>query len=193
MIDKVPLRKHLRAKRDALPAEFVASASDRVRERVLGLPEVNSADTLLVYCSAGSEVETYTLIEDLLARGQSVAVPVITGAGLMAGYAIHSLRELAPGAFGILAPRAELCTENRRCDSPGVVLLPGVGFDPETGHRIGTGGGYYDRFLTNHPAVKTVGLAFDEQLAERLPAEPHDVPVSVMVTPTRVIRPQSGR
>lgn len=189
MIDKAPLRKHLLAKRDALPDALAEAGSERIRQRVVALPEVAAAASVMVYCSTGSEVRTYTLIEALTAMGKRVSAPAITGPGQMAGYTIESLRDLLPGRFGILTPREALRIETNRLDDPGVVLLPGVAFDPDTLHRLGTGGGFYDRYLAPRRTAFTLGLAFEQQLATRLPAEPHDIPASAIVTPERTIRP----
>jgi 5-formyltetrahydrofolate cyclo-ligase len=67
----------------------------------------------------------------------------------------------------------------------GVVL--GLGFD-RRGYRLGYGSGYFDRFLAGRE-LTTIGLAFDEQIVDRLPEEPHDVPLRLVVTPSATIRP----
>lgn len=68
------------------------------------------------------------------------------------------------------------------------VVVPGLAFT-RTGARLGQGGGWYDRFLAGlEPTCATIGVCFDEQLVDDLPAEPHDVPVAMVVTPTTSIR-----
>ena len=79
--------------------------------------------------------------------GKEVAVPRVDGDGIMHFYYLRSLKDLEPGAFGIMEPRADC----RICETEeGLLLMPGVAFD-EQGHRVGYGGGYYDRYLEKHP------------------------------------------
>ncbi len=186
--DKRAWRRRLRTLRDALDEPARLSGGDAVRERVLALPEVKSGITILAYASDKSEVPTYTLIEDLLASGIAVALPVIESAEVMSACRIDSLKDLEPGKFGILAPRAAMLGEDRRVASPEVALVPGLGFDGGSGHRLGRGAGHYDRFLADRPGCFTVGIAFDEQVVEGLVVEPHDVPMRAVVTPSRTLR-----
>ena len=71
-------------------------------------------------------------------------------------------------------------------DSIDVVLVPGIGFDPKGG-RLGRGGGYYDRFLSDSRPPVVIGVAFDEQVVTQVPREPHDQMMSVVVTPTKIL------
>ena len=92
-------------------------------------------------------------------------------------------RDLKTGQFGIREP-ADACPliPLNRLD---FVLVPGVAFDLQ-GRRLGRGKGYYDRLLAEVRG-KTCGVAFDEQIVEELPLEPHDVLVNCILTPTRWI------
>ena len=67
---------------------------------------------------------------------------------------------------------------------PDVVFVPLVGFTAD-GHRLGQGGGHYDRWLAATPSVLPLGLAWDCQLREELPTEPHDCRLRGVITPTR--------
>jgi 5-formyltetrahydrofolate cyclo-ligase len=71
---------------------------------------------------------------------------------------------------------------------PDVLFVPLVGFTADGG-RLGQGGGHYDRWLEAHPETKAIGLAWDCQLADDLPREPHDRPLLAVVTPTRLYGP----
>jgi 5-formyltetrahydrofolate cyclo-ligase len=88
--------------------------------------------------------------------------------------------DLAVGPFGLLQPEdaAEPIT-------PSVLFVPLVGFTA-AGERLGQGGGHYDRWLAEHPARLTIGLAWDVQLCDALPSEPHDMVLDAVVTPTRI-------
>ena len=192
--DKAALRRVARNRRDRIPDRQRTEDSDRIRRRVLELPELNDASRVFVYASQGGEVETYTLIEDLLALHKSVAVPRIEdpGSGTMRAVPIRSLKQLAPRAvhFGLLEPAADAAAwgVDAADDARTLVVMPALAVSPVTGHRLGTGGGYYDRYLAEHPGISTAVLAFDEQLVDEIPDEPYDQPVQLILTPTRVVR-----
>ncbi|MEM8739210.1 MAG: 5-formyltetrahydrofolate cyclo-ligase [Planctomycetota bacterium] len=185
--DKAELRRRVRAARGRLAPDRVAADSDRLRARVLTLPELAAARCVFVYASHGTEPHTYTLIEDLLALGKTVSVPRVTDAahGRMEAIPLTSLKDLAPAAFGVLAPR-----HGRPLDQPpDLALVPGLAFDPRTGHRLGQGAGFYDRYLADHPQTLPIGLVFESQLLSPLPLDPHDRRVRIIVTETSIHRP----
>ena len=184
---KPALRARHRALRDAIAPAQAEAWSDRVRDHVLALPEVAGAGSVFVYASDRGEVQTYTLMEDLLAMNKTVAVPRIDDikARTMQAVPIRSLKDLTPGAFGILAPRGR---SKPLGEPPELALVPGLAFDPATGARLGLGGGYYDRYLGEHPDIVAVGLAFELQLIADLPVEPHDRRVVAIVTETQTLR-----
>jgi 5-formyltetrahydrofolate cyclo-ligase len=155
-----------------------------VAERVLGLDRYREARSVLVYADFGSEVATGALVRAVRADGKRLVMPRVGEGGL----ALHAVADpgadLAAGVWGIAEPRAGLPAV-----APGDVdlfLLPGLAFDPEGG-RLGYGRGYFDRALAGVSGAK-VALAFDGQVVEAVPKGPRDVPVDVLVTPTRVVR-----
>jgi 5-formyltetrahydrofolate cyclo-ligase len=91
--------------------------------------------------------------------------------------------ELQPGPHGIpqLPPDADVVR-------PDLLFVPLVGFTAD-GYRLGQGGGHYDRWLAANPGVPAIGLAWDCQLVDSLPLEPHDHPLAAVVTPTRLYGP----
>lgn len=91
--------------------------------------------------------------------------------------------ELEPDPFKTLQPPGDAALL-----IPDVVFCPLLGFTP-TGGRIGYGAGHFDRWLAAHPPQLAIGLAWDCQLEEDLPLEPHDVPLSAIITPTRMYGP----
>ncbi|MEM9914505.1 MAG: 5-formyltetrahydrofolate cyclo-ligase [Planctomycetota bacterium] len=190
MPTKADWRRRFRAQREALTQSQVDADSEAIRRHVVELPEIANASSIFIYASTASEVQTYTLIEDLLASRKTVTVPRITDpdAGTMDAVVIHSLKDLVPdhGRFNLLAPRG-----SQTLDGPAeVIIMPGLAFSPTTGARLGMGGGYYDRYLSNqvdHPGFR-LGLAFEAQLTDGWPVEPHDHPVHAVATPKRVLR-----
>ena len=102
--------------------------------------------------------------------------------------AVHDLStDLVAGHYGILEPRGELAGLRPPYDGDRRMmwLIPGLGFDMK-GHRLGRGGGYYDRLLSGATGMKT-GVGYDCQIFDAIPCEPHDIGVDYVVTETRVV------
>lgn len=152
---------------------------------VVGLPGYQAAGTLLLYVTAfDEEIGTLPLIADALQAARRVVCPrVDADARRLELFEIEDLeRDLEPGVLGIPEPR-------RTCRSvaPGEVdwvLVPGVVFDLGC-NRIGRGAGHYDRLLPGvRPGVPTWAIAFDCQVLDPIPVEPHDVPLHGVLTPS---------
>jgi 5-formyltetrahydrofolate cyclo-ligase len=182
-VTKRELRRKLAALRAAMPRELVAARSTRIAGRLLREPEVREARSVFIYVSSENEVETHDLIRTLLAGGKTVTVPRITGAGIMEASPIGSWEDLAPGEFGILAPRRP----QPAAGSPEVTVCPGVAFTLR-GDRLGRGQAYYDRYLAGHPDTFAIGLAFEDQLVGEIPTAETDRPVVMIVTERQVYR-----
>ncbi len=88
--------------------------------------------------------------------------------------------DLVPGPYGLRQPGSDV-----EAVLPDVLFVPLVGFTADL-DRLGQGGGHYDRWLAQHPGRIAIGLAWDAQLAETLPVEPHDIALDAVVTPTRI-------
>lgn len=170
-IDKKALRARYRALRDAIPEADRTRRSGVLMNLLLTIERLEHAGSVFVYVSAGSEVVTHGLINTLLDQGKQVAVPrVMQEAGEMRAVMIRSLSDLAPGRFGILEPTTQAFFEG----SPDLGVAPGLAFT-RGGLRLGQGGGYYDRYLAQHPATYKVGVCFNEQVIDNLPTDEHDV------------------
>ena len=168
---KSDLRKHYRGARDAIAESQRVERSSAIEQLVLSIDHIEHAGSVFVYVSSGSEVRTHELIAALLAQGKTVAVPRVLPdePGMMQAVVIHALNDFAPGRFGIPEPTTHELLEQ----TPDVTIVPGLAFT-RTGARLGQGGGYYDRYLAEHPATHKIGICFDEQLADSLPCEDHD-------------------
>lgn len=141
------------------------------------------------YAHVREEVETRSIIEYWLGHGQhKLALPYCLGRALRF-VAIERWSDLQPGRFGVPEP-AELFREDstrmvapEQCD---VIIVPGVAFT-RRGDRLGHGQGYYDRYLAvTRPDAMRIALAFECQLVDELPTEPHDYRVDVIVTEAAV-------
>ncbi len=177
-ISKAERRNHYRAVRGALSEAELVERSSELERLVLSIDHVQNAGSVFVYVSSGSEVRTHELIVVLLEQGKTVAVPrVLPEPGAMQAIVIQGIDDFAPGRFGIPEPT----THEPFVETPDVTIVPGLAFT-RTGLRLGQGGGYYDRYLAQHPATYKIGLCFNEQLNDELPADAHDIYMDEVVT-----------
>lgn len=183
MSTKAALRAEMKAKRDAMSPDEAAKLSRVIHKRLLDAPEIAAAQSFFIYVSMGAEAATRELIADLLALGRRVAAPKVAEAGVMSAVVINDLNELKPSALQIPEPP----DVNSPAVNPQIVIAPGLAFT-QHGERLGRGGGYYDRYLARGKPKQVVGLAYDWQIVDHLPTDQHDQRVSMIVTPTRVIR-----
>ena len=187
-MNKSELRKIAKVAREALVDR--PARSQRIFAHLAQCAEFRTANTILFYVAARSEVETAGELEKELAQGRRIAVPYCVGEELRL-FSLRDMSELVPGAFRILEPPAELRLLAERMVPPAHVdlaLVPGVVFDKQ-GNRLGYGRGFYDRLLRQlSPSALRIGLAFDCQVVEQLPVEPHDERLDWLVTETGVRR-----
>ena len=149
------------------------------------------AGTVAVYYSIGGEPETRGLVFGLWKRGTYVVLPVLREDGDLDWASYEGPESMVPGARGLLEPG-----ETRRgveaVARADAVLVPALAVD-RAGNRLGRGGGSFDRALARvGPLVPLIALLYDDELVDRLPAEPHDVPVRAVVRPTRGVTPVPG-
>jgi len=186
--DKHALRLEGLARRDALDAAWRAQASRQIAQQALALPDLAAPHagrvTIAGYWPMRSEVDTRPLLTALAERGFTLALPLVAEPHL------RFLRwrpgeALVRGAFAVEAPPAD--AEELL---PDILLLPLARFDAAC-NRIGYGKGHYDRAVTRlmqHKTVRTIGLAFAVQSAEKISVEAHDVRLDMVVTETGIIR-----
>lgn len=185
--DKSSLRSNYLTARRRIDPATKAALDARILERLAGFDLYADAGLVLAYVSYGNEVDTRAVIESALTSGKRVAVPrVLPHEHKMDFYEIDGMGDLEEGFKGILEPRRGVSSPLGTVDLLGsVCLVPGLVFDAE-GHRIGYGGGYYDRFLQFYPGDK-IALARSAQVSSNpLPAESSDVPVDFIVTDSGV-------
>ncbi|WP_238993015.1 5-formyltetrahydrofolate cyclo-ligase [Jiangella aurantiaca] len=188
---KRALRERILARRRDLDATALASAASRLRDVVLGLPEVAAASTVATYVSVGREPGTGPLVEALSDDGVDVLLPVLLPGGDVDWARYTGPQHLVPAARGLLEPDGERLGPAAVTAAP-VLLVPGLAVD-RRGHRLGRGGGSYDRVLarvlgSTTPVFTCVLLHDGEVLDIPVPREPHDVPVDAVATPSGVHR-----
>jgi 5-formyltetrahydrofolate cyclo-ligase len=176
------LRKEALERRDALPPERVAQWGERIADEALALVADRKARVVFSYLDVPNEVPTRALVERLLRSGCRVFVPyVTTGSPDLTLYEIRHLdSDLKRGIWGIPTPRIRRCPQ-RDASEVDLAFVPLVAFDDE-GNRIGHGAGYYDRFLTKHPHVYRLGLAFEIQRVASCYPQPWDAPLDALLT-----------
>ncbi len=185
---KAALRASVRRAREALDADERRAASATASTRLLALPELRRARTVLLYAALPDEADPGRAGEALLDRGVRVLLPRVVGDELHLARARRG-EKLLPGAFGILEPQGPRIEE----DQVDVAVLPGVAFD-RTGARLGQGKGFYDRLLPRlRPDGLLVGFAFSCQVVAHVPVEPHDRRVQVVVTEAATHRAHAPR
>ena len=141
-MDKKALRKQIREKKRAMTPQQIEQASARLGELFASSQAYKNAKTVYGYLPYNQEVRTVPMLERALQDGKRVAVPKVYGDDMKFIY-MDDLSQVADGYAGIPEPIADGPVAD---DPTALVLMPGLAFDPQ-GHRIGYGGGFYDRFL----------------------------------------------
>lgn len=178
-MDKQELRAYLKQKRAEIPPEQKKDADRRIVETIAASPCFQQADTVLLYAPHGSEIDLIPLVRLARKNGKKVAFPRCDPeTNTMQFFVLESDSRLVKGAYGIFEPPSDAPPCNP--DESTLCILPGLSFDPEGG-RLGYGKGYYDRFLADFKGV-TLGAAYASLVAKKLPTEPHDIPVQILVT-----------
>ena len=176
-MDKKALRREIGEKKRALSEAQIEQRSAVLADRLFETAQYRDCRSLYAYLSFNQEVRTDPIIRRAWADGKRVAVPKVIGKEMVFIW-LTSFDQLGPGYYGITEP-----IENGPVadDPAALVLMPGLAFDPE-GHRVGYGGGFYDRFLADEPDHPLMALCYDFQLLDRLEVESHDIPVELVIT-----------
>lgn len=155
-----------------------------ILSRVENTREWKEARTIGITLALPFEVETRDIIKKAWGEGKRVAVPkCFPQTHHMEFYHLSSFNELETVQFGIEEPLTT--AEKISKEELDVIFVPGVIF-AKNGYRVGFGGGYYDRYLKNYPGKK-ISIAFDIQIADFVPIEPHDIPVGKIITNQEVL------
>lgn len=171
-MDKKALRAMIREKKRAMTPAQIEEKSAALGVLLRQSALYRDANTIYGYLPYNQEVRTVPMLEQALRDGKRVAVPKVYGDTMRFLY-IEDLTQVATGYAGIPEPIADSPVAD---DPTALVLMPGLAFDPQ-GHRIGYGGGFYDRFLETEPEHPTLALCYDFQLLPALQTEDHDIPV----------------
>ena len=176
-MNKTEMRAIIRAKKRAMTENQIVSASERLGEKFRECELYKNAQTIYGYLPYNQEVRTVPMLEQAIRDGKRVAVPKCYGEEMRFLYISDFENEVAPGYANIPEPIAD---EPVADDKTALVLMPGLAFDPQ-GHRIGYGGGFYDRFLAEEPDHPTLALCYGFQMVDHLETEEFDIPVDMVL------------
>ena len=168
-MDKSALRKEIREKKRAMTAEQINAASAELMRLFLASELYRQAKSIYGYLPYNQEVRTVPILEQAIRDGKRVAVPKVYGDEMKFLW-MDDLSAVSDGYAGIPEPDADGPVAD---DPTALVLMPGLAFDPQ-GHRIGYGGGFYDRFLAAEPNHPTLALYYAFQMKEHLQTEEFD-------------------
>lgn len=179
-------RRTVLSRRDALSPEQRASASDVIASRLDALLAALPAGSIVgLYAPKGSEVATDRIDTQLRTRGMRVAYPRIIDGVRRLAFHEAAIDQLGVGPFGLRQPPTE--APELDLTTIAAFVIPGVAFDREGG-RVGWGRGYYDATLAAAPSSLRIGVAFECQLLDQVPRDPHDALLHHIVTETHTYR-----
>ncbi len=179
---KKEIRKLYKEKRKNMSLSESTCQSGMILENFFDMDEYKISANILTYVSHDNEVDTISLISRALCDNKNVAVPRVYG-DIMHFHKINSLSELNAGAFGILEPETGDFYE----PAEGIIIVPGIAFD-KMGHRVGYGGGYYDKFLEKNNGLLSIAFAYDFQVTDYIAYEEYDKKPDILITPEKIIR-----
>ncbi|MFI3289571.1 MAG: 5-formyltetrahydrofolate cyclo-ligase [Rikenellaceae bacterium] len=145
---------------------------------------INSS-CIALYVALHDEVATLNIIERWHDMGKRVVLPRVVGSQM--DFVEYTSGSLQKGAFGILEPTSNSVVAPSEIE---LMILPGVAFCSD-GRRLGRGGGYYDRYLSQSDfRGYTIGVGYAHQLLEDIPCEEHDISLSRVITASKNDTPQ---
>jgi len=175
-MDKTALRNSIRARKRAMTEEEIVSRSEQLAQLFYASEAYKNAKTIYGYLPYNQEVRTVPILERAIADGKRVAVPKVFGE-TMEFIWLDDLSAVEDGYCHIPEP---IANEPVADESSALVLMPGLAFD-RNGGRMGYGGGFYDKYLSEHPGHPTAALCYGFQMMEKLDMEDHDIPVDVVI------------
>ena len=166
----------IRQQKRAMTMEAIEEKSRILGEKFAASEAYRQAKTIYGYLPYNQEVRTVPMLERALRDGKRVAVPKVYGDEMKFIY-LEDLSRVEVGYAGIPEPVEDGPVAE---DPTALVLMPGMAFDP-AGHRVGYGGGFYDKFLAAEPQHPTLALCYDFQVLPALETEEYDIPVDVVL------------
>jgi 5-formyltetrahydrofolate cyclo-ligase len=183
---KSDIRCSIKHTLDLIPNATRAAQSAQLSARIT-TSDLIQHSIILAYASLPTELSLDPLINHSLATQKTVCIPAVDwDSKTMQPVQIESLdNNLQIGRYDLRSPRIDC--KPIPDDQITLALIPGLGFDP-AGNRLGRGAGFYDRWIEarrrRDVPITLVGVCFDEQIVERIPTDPHDQRMDMVITPT---------
>ena len=162
-------------KRDSTSYDLIQIHSERIYSRLKKIQSFSNANSIGCYYSIGSEVQTRSIIQELLNQNMKVSLPKVMN-DILVFRTIKNFDKLEKGNFGILEPKDDWPEEK----SFDVILVPAIGLTKE-GIRLGYGHGYYDKFLADKTVTK-IALTYNKQIIKSIPASEHDIKMDWIIS-----------
>ncbi len=179
-MEKSDIRRKIKALRTMLSDEDKNSAAEEVFEQLEKTAAFLLADKILMYHSLPDELQTIAFLKKWGDR-KKFFLPRVNGVNL--DILPYDQSRLELGSFQIEEPTGDDLTDPAEIE---LIIVPAVAFDHK-GNRLGRGKGFYDRLLQTTRATK-IGVGYDFQLLEEIPAEPHDIPMDMVITQKHYIK-----
>ena len=192
---KKEFRKKVISERKNQTSEFINKNSSIITEKILEMDCIKEANTIMLYLDFNNDVKTDHLITKLISLRKTVASPITLKKEhkLIPSQITDPTNGLTVNTFGpynIREPKSD-CSPTINVKDLDVVIVPAVAYDKNC-YRLGYGGGFYDRFLVNlRPDAKTIGIAFDLQIFDEVPREPHDAQLDFIITESQILIPKN--
>ena len=185
---KNEMRKHYLAERKALVADSRAAADSAICAKLGTLTELKEAEYIAGYVSDGTEVDLHAFLLECIKADKKVFLPRYS-ASSGAAYEMVEISDLSlnlvPGKYGLMEPEQKLPAATAGQISKMLWLVPGVAFD-NTGARLGRGKGIYDRLLVGSGGL-SIGIFYQCQKADKVPAGEHDQRLDMIITEKMII------
>lgn len=191
-VEKKSLRETVLTHRAALSEEQRAIKSLKIQGIISDTQEFQDAQTVMLFLNFRDEVETTGLAQKVLDLGKRLVLPRCAPKGVLIPALIRDLQgDIEPGTWGIREPKKEQLVLVNPLEVD-CIFVPGAAFD-DLGNRLGYGGGYYDRFFERlKDTTPKIALAFACQVVAKIPVEPFDKRVDLLITEEGVRRFHSG-
>ena len=176
-MDKKALRAEIKAKKRAMTEAQIVATSEALAQQLYAHPAYQNAKAIFGYLPYNQEVRTTPMLEQAQKDGKRVAVPKVIGDSMIFIW-LDDLSRIELGYCNIPEP---IDDGPEALDETALVMMPGLAFDP-TGRRCGYGGGFYDRYLEQHPDHPTIAMCYGFQMFEELETDPHDIPVNYVLS-----------
>ena len=186
-MEKKKVREEIIKKRNDLSSEIKEKYDEVIFKQLIESDIYNNSKKIFTYVSFGSEIDTIKFIKYALNENKEIYIPKTDKAKKeMVAIRINSLDNMSVDNWGIIEPKS--VDKNKIGEEFDLILMPGLAFDKK-GNRIGYGGGYYDKYLSQIKETSNkIVLAYDFQIVNNIENEPHDIKVNYIITNNEVIK-----